>query len=199
MTVTLLEQSDDSLVARCRAGEPDAWRTLVERYSRYVYGICSQGYQIVDEEAEDVFQDVFVRAYEHLDHLRDDQAIRPWLAQTTRRLCVDHVRSRRHDHPGELIESAEVDAVLETLDEALLVREALERLSPECQDVLDRFFARDESYRTIAEQLGLASGTVASRISRCLQRLRDEVDASDQVMGRKSSRTTSSRYEDDES
>ena len=197
--MTLLEQSDASLVARCRAGEPDAWRTLVERYSRYVYAICSQGYQIVDEEAEDVFQDVFVRAYEHLDHLRDDQAIRPWLAQTTRRLCVDHVRSRRHDHPGELIESAEVDAVLETLDEALLVREALERLSPECQDVLDRFFARDESYRTIAEQLGLASGTVASRISRCLQRLRDEVDASDQVMGRKSSRTTSSRYEDDES
>ena len=197
--MTLLEQSDASLVARCRAGEPDAWRTLVERYSRYVYAICSQGYQIVDEEAEDVFQDVFVRAYEHLDHLRDDQAIRPWLAQTTRRLCVDHVRSRRHDHPGELIESAEVDAVLETLDEALLAREALERLSPECQDVLDRFFARDESYRTIAEQLGLASGTVASRISRCLQRLRDEVDASDQVMGRKSSRTTSSRYEDDES
>ena len=79
------------------------------------------------------FRTCSVRAYEHLDHLRDDQAIRPWLAQTTRRLCVDHVRSRRHDHPGELIESAEVDAVLETLDEALLVREALERLSPECQ------------------------------------------------------------------
>ena len=93
--VTLLEQSDASLVARCRAGEPEAWRVLVDRYSRYVYAICSQGFQLVDQEAEDIFQEVFARAYEHLDRLRDDDAIRPWLAQTTRRLCIDHVRSRQ--------------------------------------------------------------------------------------------------------
>jgi DNA-directed RNA polymerase specialized sigma24 family protein len=42
-----------------------------------------------------------------------------------------------------------------------------------CQQILDRFFARDESYRTIGDQLGLPSGTIASRISRCLDKLRD--------------------------
>ena len=199
MSVTLLEQSDAGLVARCRAGEPDAWRALVERYSRYVYAICSQGFQIIDEEAEDVFQEVFARAYEHLDRLRDDDAIRPWLAQTTRRLCIDHVRSRRHDDGGELEESAEVDIALETLDEALLVREALERLSPECREILDRFFARDESYRTISEQLSLPSGTVASRISRCLGRLRDELEEPSDEKGRNVSGSSSSRYEHEES
>ena len=136
--MTLLEQSDAGLVARCRAGEPDAWRLLVERYSRYVYAICSQGFRIADDEAEDVFQEVFARAYEHLDRLRDDDAIRPWLAQMTRRLCIDHIRGRRHEDPGEFVDTAELDHVLETLDEALFVREALAYLSPDCQEILDR-------------------------------------------------------------
>lgn len=174
--VTLLEQSDAGLVERCRAGESEAWRELVERYSRYVYAICARGFNIVQDDAEDVFQEVFARAYEHLDRLRDDDAIKPWLAQTTRRLCIDHVRSRRHDDDSEVEDTAALDAMLETLDEALLVREALERLSPECRDILDRFFARDESYRAISDALEIPSGTVASRISRCLARLKERIE-----------------------
>jgi DNA-directed RNA polymerase specialized sigma24 family protein len=42
-----------------------------------------------------------------------------------------------------------------------------------CREILDRFFARDESYRTIGEALELPAGTIASRISRCLTRLRE--------------------------
>lgn len=197
--MTLLEQSDAGLVARCRAGDADAWRVLVERYSRYVYAICSQGFDIVQEEAEDVFQEVFARAYQHLDRLRDDDAIRPWLAQTTRRLCIDHARSTRPELMAELEEVAELDAVLENLDEALFVREALERLSPDCREILDRFFARDESYRTISSELGLASGTVASRISRCLGRLRDELNAELEDVGRNGSGSSSGGYGDYES
>ena len=53
------------------------------------------------------------------------------------------------------------------------VREALAGRSDECQEVLDRFFCRDESDRTIGEELGIASGTIASRISRCLGKLRE--------------------------
>lgn len=173
--MTLLEQSDAGLVARCREGDADAWRVLVERFSRYVYAICSQGYRLGQEEAEDVFQEVFARAYEQLDRLRDDAAIRPWLAQMTRRLCIDHIRARRPE-TVELGDAAEVDATLDQLEEALLVRDALAELSPECQDILDAFFARDESYRMISERLALPGGTVASRISRCLKRLRDVLD-----------------------
>jgi DNA-directed RNA polymerase specialized sigma24 family protein len=52
------------------------------------------------------------------------------------------------------------------------VHAALRTLPDHCSEILDRFFARDESYRTIGEALELPSGTVASRISRCLTRLR---------------------------
>ena len=170
--------SDGQLVARCRAGDPAAWNELVERFSRYVYAICVQAFRLRAEDAEDVFQEVFARAYERLDSLRDDDAIRPWLAQLTRRLCIDRLRAQRREtaeDPAEL-EPAGVDAALADLDEAMAVRDGLERLGDPCRDILDRFFARDESYRTIGDALGLPSGTVASRISRCLGKLREELE-----------------------
>src|SRR6266702_4400100 len=95
--------SDSELVARCRSGDQQAWAELVDRFSRYVYAISVQAFRLPDADAEDVFQEVFARAYEHLDG----------------------------------------------------------------------FFARDESYRTIGEALDLPAGTIASRISRCLRRLRE--------------------------
>jgi DNA-directed RNA polymerase specialized sigma24 family protein len=49
-------------------------------------------------------------------------------------------------------------------------------ISPNCREILDRFFARDESYRTIGEELGIPPGTIASRISRCLGKLRSQLE-----------------------
>jgi RNA polymerase sigma factor (sigma-70 family) len=62
------------------------------------------------------------------------------------------------------------------LDEALAVHEALKALPEHCGEILDRFFARDESYRTIGEALDLPPGTIASRISRCLKKLKGQLE-----------------------
>jgi RNA polymerase sigma-70 factor (ECF subfamily) len=167
------EPSDAQLVALCRHGDERAWAQLVDRYSRYVWAIPMRVYRLSESEAEEVFQEVFVRVHRHLDRLRADEAFRSWLAQVTRRLCVDRLRSsQREDLTDELPESPEHDAELERLDDALTVREALGRLPEHCQEVLDRFFARDESYDTIGGALDIPPGTIASRISRCLARLR---------------------------
>ncbi len=171
-----MELSDAQLVGRCRAGEAAAWNELVERFSRYVYAIAVRAYRLAEHDAEDVFQDVFARAYERLGSLRDDAAIRPWLAQLTRNACVDRLRTAAREQPTEEPSADETDATLERLDEALTVHEALETLSGDCRDILDRFFARDESYRTIGEALDLPAGTIASRISRCLGKLREQLE-----------------------
>jgi RNA polymerase sigma-70 factor (ECF subfamily) len=168
---------DAALVARCREGDHGAWCELVERFSRYVYAIATQAYRLSPHDAEDVFQEVFARTYEHLDRLRDDEAIRPWIGQLTRRLCIDRFRrSSREELAGEELDAWVADDVLATLDEALSVREALAGLSEDCREVLDRFFARDESYHTIGHELGIPPGTIASRISRCLKKLRNEFE-----------------------
>ena len=128
-----------------------------------------------DEDAEDVFQDVFTRIYTRLDSLRDDSALRPWIAQLTRRRCLDAVAAKR-DVPAEDV-TEEGSSDLSDVEEAFEVREALAGLSDTCQDILDRFFARDQSYKTIADELEIPSGTIASRIARCLGRLRNELEA----------------------
>jgi RNA polymerase sigma factor (sigma-70 family) len=171
-----VELTDSQLVARCRAGDPEAWNELVDRFSRYVYAIAVQAFKLPEHDAEDVFQEVFARAYEHLPKLRDDDAIRPWLAQLTRRLCIDRLRVRSQEQPENLEEPTDGEDTIARLDEALAVHEALAILPDNCQDILDRFFARDESYRTISEALDLPTGTIASRISRCLTKLRLEME-----------------------
>lgn len=168
---------DAELVRACRAGEAEAWNELVERYSRYVYAIAVRGFRLSDDDAEDVFQDVFTRIYLRLDSLRDDAALRPWIAQLTRRRCLDAVASKGRETPvEEEVMAAEESTDLADVEEAFAVREALGGLSEACQDILDRFFARDQSYRTIAEELEIPSGTIASRIARCLGRLRNELE-----------------------
>ena len=176
-----IELTDAQLVERCRAGDPEAWNELVERFSRYVYAIAVRAYRLPDHDAEDVFQDVFARTFERLDSLRDDAAIRPWIAQLTRNACVDRLRAGAREQPSDEPWAEELDAALERLDEALDVQEGMQALSPNCREVLDRFFARDESYRVIGEALDLPAGTIASRISRCLAKLRDRLEGRNPV------------------
>jgi RNA polymerase sigma factor (sigma-70 family) len=169
---------DAELVRGCRAGDADAWNELVERYSRYVYAIAVRGFRLSDDDAEDVFQDVFTRIYLRLDSLRDDSALRPWIAQLTRRRCLDALASKGRESPAEQEAlTAEESADLADVEEAFAVREALSELSENCQDILDRFFARDQSYRTIAAELEIPSGTIASRIARCLGRLKNALES----------------------
>jgi DNA-directed RNA polymerase specialized sigma24 family protein len=145
--------TDAELVARCREGDEEAWAELVERFSRYVYAIAVQGFRLSEQDAEDVFQEVFARTYERLDRLRE----------------------RARVEPTEDIETG-ADETLAQLDLALDVREALDALGDPCSDLLDRFFCRDESYRTIGERLELPPGTIASRISRCLAKMRVQLE-----------------------
>jgi RNA polymerase sigma-70 factor (ECF subfamily) len=168
--------TDAELVARCRAGDAEAWNELVERFSRYVYAVTVRGFRLSEEDAEDVFQDVFTRVYTHLGTLRDESALRPWIAQLTRRLCIDAIARRERERAtGEADDEAAEDRMTE-IDEAVVVRDALAALSQPCREMLDRFFARDQSYRTISSELDLPAGTIASRIARCLQKLRVELE-----------------------
>ena len=167
--------SDAELVARCRAGDEAAWTELVDRYARYVHAIVTRVYRLEQADAEDVFQEVFTRVFERLDTLRDGDALRPWIAQTARNCAVDSLRRSGRETAVDVVPE-DADDALDRLDDALTVHAALDRLSPDCHEILDRFFCRDESYRTIGAELELPAGTIASRIARCLSRLRDVLD-----------------------
>ena len=175
--MSLATVADADLVARCRRGDQQAWEELVNRFSRYVYAIATRVYRLGEHDAEDVFQDVFTRTWQHLDDLRDDTAVRPWIGTLTRRLCVDRLRAASREIPAEeMLETAAAKDELAEVDEALYVHEAMKQLPEHCAEILDRFFAQDQSYKVIGDALDLPPGTIASRISRCLRKLRLQLE-----------------------
>lgn len=170
------EFDDGQLLARCRAGDDSAWRVLVERNARLVNGILRGAFRLSDADAEDAFQEVFTRVYMRLATVRDDAALAGWIAQVTRNVALDWLRRSGRERPAEnVLDEAEYTEPLDVL-ESLTVREALATLPEHQQEVLDRFFVRDESYQTIGAALGIPPGTIASRISRALAALRVEVE-----------------------
>jgi RNA polymerase sigma-70 factor (ECF subfamily) len=179
---------DGALVTRCLTGDEEAWAVFVRRFSRYVHAIATRAYRLTGDDAEDVFQEVFARAWESLGTLRDPDAVRPWLAQLTRRCALDRLRASSREMPTDAeLEPASVAETMDELDEAMDVRQAMARLPDGCGEILDRFFCRDQSYRDIGEALDIPGGTVASRISRCLDRLREK------LVGRSAARAASTR------
>ncbi len=175
--------SDSELVQACRRHDERAWAMLVERFSRYVYAIAIKAYRLSEHDADEVFQEVFARTYEHLDRLRSDEAIRPWIGQLTRRLAIDRLRAARREQLGEeALQRVEgqADEAIAHVELAVAVHAAMATLPENCQEILDRFFARGESYHEIAGALDIPMGTIASRISRCLVKLRRQLEANEQ-------------------
>src|SRR3954454_2528671 len=128
--------TDADLVARCRAGDQNAWNELVSRFSRYVYAITSRVYRLSSHDAEDVFQDVFARTFEHLDELRYDAAVRPWISTLTRRLCVDRLRGGVEAQlVAEPLGDAGADDGLAGVAEAMAVHDAMRTLPEHCAEI----------------------------------------------------------------
>jgi RNA polymerase sigma-70 factor (ECF subfamily) len=168
---------DAELVARCRRGDQGAWRTLVERHAGLVNGVLRGVFRLESHDAEDVFQEVFTRAYLRLGTLRKEHALGSWIAQIARNAALDRLRNPGPELSANgAVQERVFDEPFAALEEGLAVRTALARLPGPQQEILDRFFARDESYQTISAALDLPAGTIASRISRALAALRRELE-----------------------
>jgi RNA polymerase sigma-70 factor (ECF subfamily) len=177
-TATVVPDAD--VVARCRGGDDRAWQELVGRFAPYVYAIAVRAYRLSEEDAEDVFQEVFLRTWQHIGELRSDAAIRPWIGQLTRRLAIDRLRAgsreRARLQDDDLLAERRHDP-FGGIEDVIVVGEAIARLPAGQREIVERFFVRDESHAAIAEALGIAEGTVASRISRARRHLRVQLAA----------------------
>jgi len=168
---------DAELVARCQAGNEAAWTLLVQRHEGLVYSTAlSLG--LGEEDAADVFQQVWVQLHQSLPRLRNPQGLVRWLIVATRREGYRVSVQRRRlasgvsrDHldpsslPDEMVEGAQARQRLES---------SLRRLGEKCERLLRLLFLSDAKipYDEIARSTGLAIGSIGPIRSRCLTRLR---------------------------
>ncbi len=167
--------ADARLVERCLAADEEAWATLVERYADYVYAVAMRGFRLSSEDAEDVLQDTMLQIYEHLADYRGTGPLRAWIGTIAQNASRQRLRTRSRlgesTLPEEIPDETQRQA-LEAVEEAFQTRSAVAQLDQPCRQILEQFFFRDRKYAEIASDLRIPAGTVASRIARCLVRLR---------------------------
>jgi len=178
--------NEGRLVARARRGDPSAWVALVGEHQQAVFRLAYLMLGDADD-AEDVAQDAFVRAYRALGTFDTDRPLRPWLLGIAANLARNRQRAAgRYRAALERFFGADrrvaagdaTTSVTETVaarDEARLLWQAVRRLEPPDQEVLYLRYFLELSESETASSLGVAPGTVKSRSHRALIRLREVV------------------------
>jgi len=169
------------LIQRAQAGDQAAYEALVREHEAAVFRLA---YLLVGDAdaAQDVAQDAFVRAYRQLDRFDPARPFRPWVLHITRNLARNYRRSlgryvaaaqRLFAHAPRAAASAESEQFQQ--QEARALWDAVRRLSAQEQEVIYLRFMLELSVRETAEVLNVPPGTVKSRQSRALRRLKGVV------------------------
>jgi RNA polymerase sigma factor (sigma-70 family) len=166
------------LLHAAAAGDQRAWEAIVDRFSGLVWA-TARAHRLVQADAADVAQTTWLRLVEHLDRIRDPEALGAWLATTARREALRVIRRGTREHPSNEVDVFE-EASNEPIDRELMRGErdtalwrAFARLPDRCKDLLRLLIADPEpSYREISAALDMPIGTIGPTRIRCLERLR---------------------------
>lgn len=172
------DESTGELVIRAGTGDPDAWRDIVDRYSRLLCAIA-RSYGLSGADADDVVQTTWLRLVERLTTLRDPSRAGTWLAVTARRESMATLRRRGRERPlqGTGPSVTGPHHVVFGRDLATSVGAALEAIPPRCRHLLEFFIASPRlSYAEISAALGVPVGSVGPTRARCLSHLRRHLD-----------------------
>jgi RNA polymerase sigma factor (sigma-70 family) len=174
---------DAELIARARAGDVAAYEAIVRRYQdvavRTAHLICPE------TDADDAVQEAFIKAFDALPRFREGAPIRPWLL----RIVANEARNRRRSagrREGLALRAADAapprtapgpEQIVMAAEERSELLAALATLRDDDREVLGARFLLDLSEIETAETLGIPRGTVKSRTSRALGRLREALGA----------------------
>jgi RNA polymerase sigma factor (sigma-70 family) len=180
-----MDDSDLELVLDCRRGDQFAWEKLVRRYQRLIYAIPRRA-GLSEDEAAEIFQDVFTTLFEKLNDIEEPERLQAWLVTTTRRRTLRTLSQRPRltsldDHKTDSAqeagrmrdESPLPDEQLLVLEEQHQIRLAVSQLDDRCKTLVELLFYQREppSYAEVAKVLGVPEGSIGPTRARCLAKL----------------------------
>ena len=169
---------DRAAIERCRAGDPDAFRPIVERYESEALGhaVAILGNR---EDAADAVQEAFVLAFRALDRFQPGRKLYPWFYVILRNCCFKLANRRRKAATEPLDELCVLAARDDSRKEQQTrqLENALLRLTAEDRELITLKHLDGLSYEELAERLDIPPGTVMSRLYHARQRLRHELES----------------------
>lgn len=180
-----MEETDDAAVARARAGDSDGFRLLVERHSRNVFRLA---YRMTGNEndAEDIVQETFLRAYKQLNRYESRSTFGTWLYRIAANCSLDMIRARksRHQvHAAGIDENLDVMSAIPSTDAGpdrmfystqvqRRVKDALEALTQQERTAFVLRHFEGQSIEEISGVLGIGGNAAKHSIFRAVQKLR---------------------------
>jgi RNA polymerase sigma-70 factor (ECF subfamily) len=171
--------NEEEAIRRARRGDEEAWLVLVRQEQTAIFRLA---YLLLGDAdvAEEVAQETLVRAFRHLERFDGARPLRPWLLQITRNLAHNRRRSARRYLAAVTrwwqTFGATVAPPPSAQNDAELLWQAIRQLAEADQTVIYLRFFLDLSVAESADVLGIAEGTVKSRLSRALGRLRTVIE-----------------------
>ena len=170
-----MSADEKALVDRCRQGEDDAWRTLVDQFGQKVYSVAYH-FTLNREDAEELSQEIFLKTFENLHRYDGSFPLVAWLLSLSRNLCIDRYRRRKREKSFRFVSDDAVARLLKSDDDP--AAEALRRSASKIlfsvlaeipEDLAEILVLRDLdglAYDEIGKALDLPDGTVKSRLFR---------------------------------
>lgn len=183
--MTTTGQPDEEIINRVLKGDQAAYALILERYQNYVFTLVLR-FTENREDAEEIAQDVFVKAYRSLADFRGDSKFSTWLFTITRTTCLSFLRKKKldtlsldNDRTGIQIENRESGFnanLVEQKSKHAMLNQAIAMLSPDDAQVLNLFYKGDQTLEEIGKIMRLDPNTVKVKLHRARQRLKDKME-----------------------
>ena len=176
--------TDTEIIERTLAGDTRIFSELVKRYQNFVFTITLR-YTPNREDAEEIAQDAFIKAFKSLGSFRGDSKFSTWLFTITTTSCLSFLRKKKLDIRS--LDNEKVMAVVENQDSGFnanqmetksrqtMVNEAIQLLSPDDANILTLFYKGEQSLEEISVVMGIEANAVKVRLHRARARLKDKM------------------------
>lgn len=177
--------SDTELISKILQGDQALFAQLVERYQSYVFTLVLR-FTDSREDAEEISQDIFVKAYRSLADFRGESKFSTWLYTIVRTSCITFLRKKKLDITSidnertflqlENQESGFKADTVEQKSRHAMVSQAIRLLSPDDAQLITLFYKGEQSLEEIGRIMGLESNTVKVKLHRARHRLKEKME-----------------------
>ena len=176
--------NDNEIISKVLNGDKQAYASLVNRYQNYVFTLALR-FTKNREDAEEVAQDIFIKAYRYLADFKGASKFSTWLYTIVNNTCITFLRKKRLqtdslDREGvfEVADTQESGLranLVEQKSKVEMVNNAINLLNPDDAEIITLFYKGEQSLEEIAQVLGLETNTVKVRLHRARTRLKEKM------------------------
>ncbi len=179
------QTTDTDIISHVLQGNQNAYAMLVERYQNFVFTIVLR-YVKGREDAEEVAQDVFIKAYRSLKDFKGTAKFSTWLYTITTTTCITFLRKKKLEIHS--LDSEKLFGIADNIDGGMnangieqkskvtMVNQAIRLLSPDDAQIITLFYKGEQTLEEIAQIIGIESNAVKVRLHRARTRLKEKIE-----------------------